>query len=121
MRLDGHHPACRVVGEPEPEAAVDLGLVLRRGAGEHAEQVAEAVHERGQLVARHALVPAAGRPVQLDLGGEPLGLHLGDPGADDHRIGAGLERGAVAGEAGVALGHSAPRRLGPGLAGVVGR
>ncbi|MGC8471834.1 MAG: hypothetical protein ACP5PM_06030 [Acidimicrobiales bacterium] len=121
MRLDGHHPAGRVVGEPEPEAAVDLGLVLRRGAGEHAEQVAEAVHQRGQLVARHAPAPLAGRPVQLDLGGEPLDLHLGDPGADDHRIGAGLERGAVAGEAGVALGHSAPRRLGLGLASIVGR
>ncbi|MHB1919306.1 MAG: hypothetical protein ACYCSX_11575 [Acidimicrobiales bacterium] len=121
MRLDGHHPAARVVGESEPEAAVDLGLVLRRGAGEHAEQVAEAVHERGELVARQAAAPLSGRPAKPDLGDEPLGLDLGDPGADDRRVGAGLESCAVAGEAGVALGHSAPRRLGLGLAGVVGR
>ncbi|HEY3942344.1 MAG TPA: hypothetical protein VGL60_07645 [Acidimicrobiales bacterium] len=125
MRLDGHYPACRVVGELEPEATVDLGLVLRRGAGEHVEKIAEAVHQYGELVARHALVPAAGRPVQLDLCDEALGLNLGDPGADDRRVGTGLESGAVAGEPGVALGHSAPRRLGLGLglglAGIVGR
>ncbi|MDA8046062.1 MAG: hypothetical protein M0Z30_12625 [Actinomycetota bacterium] len=71
------------------------------------------------------MAPLSGRPAKLDIGGdiggEPLGLDLGDPGADDRRVGAGLESGAVAGEAGVALGHSAPRRLGLGLAGVVGR
>ena len=49
MRLYGHHPAGRVVGELEPEATVDLGLVLRRGAGEHVEQVAEAVHQGDEL------------------------------------------------------------------------
>jgi hypothetical protein len=48
--------------------------------------------------------PLAGCPLQLDLGGKPLGLDFGDPGADDHRVGAGLESCAVAGEAGVALG-----------------
>ncbi|MGH9060557.1 MAG: hypothetical protein ACRDZY_13745, partial [Acidimicrobiales bacterium] len=121
MRLDGHHPAGRVVDELEPELAVDLGFVLRSGGGEHAEQVAEAAHQGGQLVAGHALAPLAGCPLQLDLGREALGLDLGNPGAHDCRVGAGLECSAVAGEAGVALDHSAPRRLGFGLTCVVGR
>jgi len=123
VRLDGHHPACRVVGEPEPEAAVDLGLVLRRGAGEHAEQVAEAVHERGELVARQAAAPLSGRPAKLDLGGEPLGLDLGDPGADDPRgrYRPRERRGSGRGGCRTRSTADAPRRLGPGLAGVVGR
>lgn len=66
---------------------MDLGLVLRRGAGEYVEQVAEAVHQCGELAARHAPAPLAGRPAKLDLGGEALGLDLADPGADDRRVG----------------------------------
>ena len=69
MRLDGHHPAGRVVGELESQLAVDLGLVLRRGAGEHVEQVAEALDEHGELVARQAAAPLSGRPAKL--GGGP--------------------------------------------------
>ncbi|MDA8072509.1 MAG: hypothetical protein M0Z82_13150 [Actinomycetota bacterium] len=120
-RLDDHHPASRVVGELEPELAVDLGLVLRRGGGEHAQEVAEAAHQGGQLVAGHGLVPLAGRSLQLDLCSKSLGLDLGDPGADDRLIGAGLERSAVAGEASVAFAQPPPRHLGLGLAGIVGR
>ncbi|MDA8297475.1 MAG: hypothetical protein M0004_12985 [Actinomycetota bacterium] len=121
MRLDGHHPAGRVVGESEPELAVDLGLVLRRGGGEHAQEVAEAAHQGSQLVAGHALVPLTGRLLQLDLCGKPFGLDLGDPGAHDRRVGAGLEGGAVAGESGVALGQPPTRGPALGLSGIVGR
>ncbi|MDA8311611.1 MAG: hypothetical protein M0Z46_13565 [Actinomycetota bacterium] len=120
-RLDGHHPAGRVVGELEPELAVDLGLVLRRGGGEHAQEVAEAAHQGAQLVASHALAPLTGRPFQLDLCGKSLGLDLADPGAHDRRVGAGLEGGSVAGEAGVALGQPPTSSLRLRLVGVVSR
>jgi hypothetical protein len=45
---------------------VHLGLVFRCGIGEHVEEVAEAVHQCGQLLARQAPVVVAGRAVQFD-------------------------------------------------------
>ena len=65
-RLDGHHAAGRVIGESEPELAVDLGLVLGRGGGEHAREVAEAAHQCGELLARQASVVVPGGAVQFD-------------------------------------------------------
>jgi len=53
-----------------------------------------------------------GGPVQLHLRRESLGLDLGDPGADDRPVGAGVESGAVPGEALVALRQALACRAG---------
>jgi hypothetical protein len=108
-----------LVAQPQPERRVQVGAVAGVRVGEDRDEVACAADQRFEFLAagrrRVRLVGCS----QVALGFRLFGLHLGCPLRDYGRVGAGFQRGSVAGEDLLAVGERASAALDLGGCGVV--
>jgi hypothetical protein len=81
-----------MVGEPQAEPAVSRGYVGRVGVAQVPGDVRALLDDRLDLLAAEGC-RAPGGVVQFGLGGQPLGLGLGDPRAYLLGVATGVERG----------------------------
>ncbi|MEU6680342.1 hypothetical protein [Streptomyces sp. NPDC046925] len=102
-----------VVGQAQPELAVDLGLVGRVGLFQDGEQAAECVDQVLDLFAAQPLRPRCrAGPIETGPGRHVPVLDVAGPARDQGGIGSGFQRGTVLGELAVAGGDLAACRLG---------
>lgn len=76
-----------LVGEPEPELSVDLGLVGRVGVAEHGGDVAECRYQVRDFWSGHPARTVANVRAEICFGAGAFGLGLGDPFGNHHRSG----------------------------------
>ncbi|WP_412749702.1 hypothetical protein [Krasilnikovia sp. M28-CT-15] len=107
-----------LVGQPQADLAVQLGLVGRVSVAEQPEQVGERVGDGVELVACHPLRWRLGE-AEPGLGASLEGGGLADPAGDECRVATGVERRLVATDLGVGLGDG-PVQLFDLAGGVVG-
>jgi hypothetical protein len=90
MRVTGLdvHISVRMVREADAELVVDLAFELRAGAAEQGDYVLEPGDERAHLGRGQRAV--GGLAAELALEGAALVVDLGDPLADDRRVGTAL-------------------------------
>nr|WP_217920111.1 hypothetical protein [Actinomadura sp. BRA 177] len=94
----------RVVDEPDAECLVDGLAGLRTRVLEHSDEITQCGDQCVDLLSSQDLVSLGTGRAEFGLCGDELGLGLGHPLGDRHRVGSGLKRGAVAREFGLAVG-----------------
>ena len=90
-----------------PDVLIQLRAQDRPGAVQRGRQPADFLQGAAHRLRRERLRCGI-QLVEAGLSGLPGGGHLGDPLADDRRVGAGLQRRPVAGKAPVTVGQELP-------------
>ncbi|MGK5677328.1 hypothetical protein ACSNOB_31455 [Micromonospora sp. URMC 106] len=93
-----------MVGEPERELPVDLGLVGGVGVAENGGDVAERRRQARDFCSGHSARAGACHRAETCFDAGAFGLGLGDPSGDDSRVGYGVEGCSVALQLDVAFG-----------------
>ena len=103
IRFYQHPSLAWLVGEAQSEAVVKIGLLRWFSCLQDADEIAEALHHRPDVVLgeRRRWTTSA----EFHLGRPPLTLDLADPPGDDGGVGSGFERLPIAGKSGVAAGE----------------
>ncbi|HEU5024113.1 MAG TPA: hypothetical protein VFV01_04255 [Spirillospora sp.] len=94
----------RAVDEPDAERLVDGLAGLRARVLEHPHKITQSGDEGLDLLSAQDPAPLNTSRAEFGLGCDELRFGLGHPLGDGHRVGAGLERGAVAREFGLTVG-----------------
>jgi hypothetical protein len=103
--------------------AVDLGFVVGVGIVQHGDDIAECLHQVGDLGPAHPASSGCVRCSKVGFGLCPFRLGLGDPGGDEDGVCSGVEGCAVLLELRVAGADRGPRGVGErgGLVGLLTR